>query len=87
MDLAEAQALRLPSNDAFQKYIVDVKADILGYLDSITDDALAVETEVKPFGSKSKLQHIGQTILVHGGIHLGQIKMLRTIQGLKGDET
>jgi hypothetical protein len=86
MDLTDAQALRLPSNDAFQKYITDVKADSLAYFESITDEDLAVETEVKPFGVKSKFQHIGQTIVFHGGIHLGQIKVLRTLQGLKGDE-
>ena len=87
MELADAQALRLPSNTAFQKYITDTKADVLSYLESASDDDLAVETEVKPFGVKSKFQHIGQTIVVHGGIHLGQIKMLRTLQGLRGDET
>ena len=86
MDLAQAQALRLPSNQEFQSYIAAVKSDVLGYFDAIDDDDLAVETEVKPFGVKPKLQHIGQTILSHGGTHLGQIKMLRTMQGLKGDE-
>ena len=78
MELAEARALRV-------QYTRDVKDDICPYLRDASDADLDAITKVAQFGEKPKLWQIGQTIVTHGNTHLGQLKMLRSAQGLSGD--
>ena len=85
MSLAEACALRLPGLEALIGYIRDVWKDVEPYLARATMEELQVQTKMSPFGERPKLQHIGQAVIAHGNRHLGQISMLRTMQGLKGE--
>lgn len=85
MPLAEARALRVPGGAALGQYIRDVWADVEPYLASARAAELQAVTKVLPFGERPKLQHIGQTVIAHGNGHLGQIYVLRALQGLRGD--
>ncbi|MBI2857588.1 MAG: DinB family protein [Chloroflexi bacterium] len=85
MALAEARAMRLPSVDALLQYLKDVWADVEPYLSQATETDLSADALIQAFGNRPKMQQIGQTIIFHGADHLGQIKTLRTIQGLAGD--
>ena len=85
MSPADANALRVPSAAALVKYGHDVHADILPYIQSVTQADLESIAKLNPFGERAKLLHIGQTIIAHGNGHLGQIYTLRAVQGLSGD--
>lgn len=85
MAIEEARAMRLPGVDALVRYIRDTWADIEPYLCSVSREELQGIVDIRPWGDKTRLQHIGRTIIAHGNDHLGQIKTLRAIQGLQGD--
>ena len=84
-DIADAQALRIPDTGALIQYAKDLNEDVMPYLGSVSRDDLQVETKVAPWGDAPVIQHIGQTILVHGNGHLAQIYMIRSLLGLGGD--
>lgn len=86
MDPAEAHALRLPSIEALVQYGNDVHADVMPYLESVSGDDLQEITKLLPWGELPRIQHIGQTIIAHGNQHLGQINVLRVMQGLSGED-
>ena len=83
---AEAHALRIPSIDALLKYADDVHADVMPWVESVSSDDLQVIHKLVPWGELPAVQHVGQTIVAHGNLHLGQINTLRAIQGLKGED-
>lgn len=85
MSLAEARALRVPGANALIQYIGDIWADVEPYLRGASAQELQSISNIQRFGDLPKLQHIGRTIIAHGGDHLGQIKVLRCLQGLPGD--
>ncbi|MBI2859640.1 MAG: DinB family protein, partial [Chloroflexi bacterium] len=84
MPLAEAQALRVPGADSLIKYIRDTWADVEPYLAGASMEELQGIANIRLFGDRPKLHHIGHTIMAHGNEHLGQINVLRTLQGLQG---
>jgi uncharacterized damage-inducible protein DinB len=85
MDPAEANALRVPSAGALIQYCRDVWADVEPYLSRSSAEELQSIARVPPTGERSKLQHVVQTVLTHGNRHLGQIIVLRSLQGLPGE--
>jgi len=86
MPLAEARVLRLPGLAPFLQYARDVRADITPYLANASAADMESIVKVVPYGERPKLQQIVQTVLAHGNRHLGQILVLRAMQGL-GSET
>ena len=82
---AAACAMRLPSLDSFIQYAMDVWADIESYLANASMAELQRVAKVLPFGERPKLCHIVQTIINHGNRHLGQIMVIRSLQGLQGE--
>lgn len=86
MERAEARALHVPSVDAFVQYTRDVFDDILPYLKSASESDLQTVQKVQILGEISRLQMIGQSVITHGNQHLGQIQVMRAIQGLPGGE-
>jgi len=85
MPLGEARELKVPNAGSLIRYILDVWADIEPYLRSVSMEELQSMANIQRFGDRPKLQHIGHTIIAHGNEHLGQIKVLRCLQGLPGD--
>ncbi len=85
MARAEANALRLPSLNEFLQYARDVWTDIEPYLANISEEELQTRVLVQGQGEQTKLRHIMQTVMTHGNRHLGQIMVLRSLQGLSGE--
>lgn len=84
MPIEEAAALRVPSVGEFLEYARKVWAATNRYLDAVTEEELSRVTKISPFGEIPVLQGLGQTVLVHGNQHLGEIWLIRELQGLKG---
>ena len=84
MSPEEAGAMRLPSVSAFLDYARKVWASTDRYMESITTEELSRITKVSPFGEIPVAQAMGQTIIAHGNQHLGEIWLVRELQGLKG---
>lgn len=82
MDPREAQALQVPSAAALAQYACDIAEDVTPFLESVDGLALRVSVRVGEGQSLSAIQLIGQSVLAHGNVHLGQILSLRTAQGL-----
>ena len=78
----EAHALRIPSAAALLDYAREVQAATMQYLRSASDGELARVTKIMPFGEIPVAQALGQTVLAHGNQHLGEIWLLRELQGL-----
>ncbi len=84
MPRAEAHAMRLPSVGEFVEYAQKVWSATDRYLESVTADDLGRITKVMPFGEIPALQALGQTLVAHGNQHLGEIWLIREMQGLPG---
>lgn len=83
MDPAEAHGLRVPSLDALLTYADEVHADVMPWVESVSEEDLQTVRKLLPWGELPSVQHVGQTIIAHGNQHLGQIDLLRAAQGLK----
>ncbi len=74
----------MPSVAVFLDYARAVWAATDLYLDAVTPEELSRITRVNPFGEIPVLQAIGQTVIAHGNQHLGEIWLIREMQGLTG---
>lgn len=84
MEVAEAQALRFPGGGALGGYIRAVSASVVPKLQSMSDEFLAEEMEIKFQGSRSRATTIGNTVIVHTASHMGHIDLARTLFGKPG---
>jgi hypothetical protein len=85
MDHAAANAIRLPGIDPLIQYMHDVWADVEPYINDATEEELQSLALIRGSGEKAKLHHILKTVIIHGSRHLGQIYVLRSLQGLPGE--
>ena len=53
-----------------------------GYLSSVSDEALEEIVKVRPFPDMPRQRALSVTCLTHGHAHLGEICVLRVLQGL-----
>ena len=84
MSPEDATAIRLPSAEEFLPYMRAVWQSTEEYLSSITDDDLQNVFTVRPMGERPAVQVLTENLLTHGFSHLGEIWVLRGLQGLKG---
>jgi hypothetical protein len=84
MSQEDAIALRLPSASEFSPYMQAVWQSTEEYLGSIADNDLQRVFTVRPFGERPAVQVLTENLLTHGFSHLGEIWVLRELQGLKG---
>ncbi len=82
MTTADAHALRLPPLDQWLAYQQAVWQASDAYLSSIDDGALERTVRVMPFGEIPARQTLSGVVLTHGHGHLGEICVLRVLQGL-----
>ncbi len=82
MTTEDAHALRLPPIDQWMAYQQAVWQASDGYLSSIDDEALERTVRVMPFGEIPARQALSGVVLTHGHGHLGEICVLRVLQGL-----
>lgn len=77
----EAYALRFPESAALIEYIEAVKVAVQPRLASATPEYLAGITPVRPWGDRSRAEHMWQVLIAHGNGHLGSVTMARAILG------
>lgn len=80
---ADAQAMRLHDLDAFGEYVRGVYASTDEYLAAPDESTFATPVTVKPLGEMPAIRALGQVCMSHGFTHLGEIELIRTLQGLK----
>ena len=80
----EAVSIQLPSAKAFLPYMRDVWASTDDYLHSINDSALDGTFNIRPLGEKTVNDIFFEMLITHGFSHLGEIWVLKGLQGFKG---
>ena len=84
MALEDAVALRIGDIPAFCAYMGQVWKESQAYLDTISDEDLPRSMTIRPLGEMTLEQVLGTTLLTHGYSHLGEIWLLKGLQGLQG---
>ena len=82
MPVEAAQAMRLPGIEDWMAYQQSVWQATDDYLTSIDDSALERTVKVMPFGEIPAYRALTMPVLTHGHGHLGEICVLRVLQGL-----
>ena len=77
----EARALRFPPAADLARYVREVGSAVGERIEGFTDDFLAEEMEIKFVGVRSRWMVVTDNGLLHGGEHLGQINLARTLLG------
>ncbi len=81
MSVEDARNFRIDDRDTFARYCQEVWASTNEYL-SHPDPATFERTVlVRPLGEMPAARAVGQVCMTHGFQHLGEIDVLRTIQG------
>ncbi|MCY4639043.1 MAG: DinB family protein [Chloroflexi bacterium] len=81
MEQAAAAAVRFPGATALADYGRAVRDEILPRIEAMSDEYLVGVARVVPWGEVPRLEAIGQTIIVHGSQHLGEIAVVRRLLG------
>ena len=82
MTTEAAHDLRLPAIDEWMEYQRSVWSATDEYLSTLDDAALDRTVKVMPFGEIPAKQALSTVVLTHGHGHLGEICVLRVLQGL-----
>jgi len=82
MPTEAAHAMRLPPIEEWMAYQQAVWQATDAYLSSLDDGALERTVRIVPFGEIPARQALGLVCLTHGHGHLGEICVLRVLQGL-----
>jgi hypothetical protein len=80
----EAHALRIKDIDGFKEYIRQVRARTDSFLDTWDPADYDTPIVLKPLGTMTKLQALGQQGFPHGFAHLGEIAHIRALLGIPG---
>lgn len=83
MSLEQAQSMRLPPIDQWMEYQRSVWQATDDYLSAVDDASLERTVKVMPFGEIPAHRALSMPVLTHGHGHLGEICVLRVLQGLK----
>lgn len=82
MDPREAHALEVPGAEELAQYARDVSEDVRPFLETVDGLALRASVTVGDGRQQSVIQLIGQSVLAHGNVHLGQVLSVRSALGL-----
>ena len=82
MSLEQAQSMRLPAIDDWMEYQRSVWQATDEYLGAVDDVSLDRIVKVMPFGGIPAHRALSMPVLTHGHGHLGEICVLRVLQGL-----
>ena len=82
MSTEDANALRLPAVADWMQYQQAVWQATDAYLGSLDEAALEQTVTVKPLPDMPVRQALGNMVLTHGHGHLGEMCVLRVLQGL-----
>lgn len=80
----QAEQVRLPSVSAFLEYARLVFKETEDFVAQVSEADLERKVLVKPLGEHPLHLFLGTTLLTHGYSHLGEIWLLKGLQGLPG---
>ncbi len=86
----EARKFHISDPALFMQYVEEVWEEFESYLEGITDGGAALSDRVvtvKPVGTLPAIQAIGQICISHLFMHVGEIALLRGMQGKQGMPT
>jgi hypothetical protein len=81
MTVADAQALRIKDLDLFREYMQKVWAsseDLCAQAEPAFFDKMVT---IKPLGEMPAIRALGQIVVSHGMMHVGQMELVRTLVG------
>jgi hypothetical protein len=81
MAVAEAQALRLKDLDLFREYMGRVWASTEDLCATAEPAFFDRTVTVKPLGDMPAVRALGQVVVSHGMMHVGQMELVRTLGG------
>jgi hypothetical protein len=82
MEPEKAAALTILDLPAFRSYMGQVWQEADRYLETVSDGDLERKLTVRPLGELTLEEVLGTVLLTHGYTHLGEIWLLRGLQGL-----
>ena len=81
MSTEEAQGLRFPEPALFTEYLAALREAVVPRIAAMTDEYLAGLVLLKPWGERTRLEHLGQVVIAHGNQHLGKVSLARALLG------
>jgi hypothetical protein len=85
MTAEQAAAIRIPKLQDFFQYVDNVFQASEAYLENVKEADLEPVHEYQFLGKQSGYQVVGGVVLGHGSEHLGEIRYVKGLQGLKGN--
>ena len=85
MSREEAVALTISDIPAFGSFMKEVWKETQVYLDTVALEDLGRTMTIRPHGEITLEQVLGTVLLTHGYTHLGEIWLLKGLQGLQGN--
>jgi uncharacterized damage-inducible protein DinB len=84
MTAEQAASIRILNLQDFLKYVDNVFQASEAYLEAVKEAGLEPVQEYQYLGKQSGYQVVGGVVLQHGSEHLGEIRYVKGLQGLKG---
>ena len=84
MSPEEAAAVSISDLGDFASYMKIVWREADEYLGTVSEGDLEVKVTVRPLGELTLEEILGTVLLTHGYTHLGEVWLLRGLQGLQG---
>jgi hypothetical protein len=81
MSTAEAQALRIKDVDLFREYMQRAWASTEELWATAEPAFFEKTVTVKPLGEMPAIRALGQVVVAHGMMHVGQVELTRTLVG------
>jgi hypothetical protein len=81
MSTADAQALRLKDVDLFREYMQRVWASSEDFFASAAPGFFEKSVTIKPLGEMPAFRALGQVVVTHGLMHVGQMELARVLVG------
>jgi hypothetical protein len=84
MEAQEALALRFPEAQEFNRYVKAVAEAVVPRVAAMSEDYLASNVRIAPWGEVPRMEAIGQVLIAHGNGHLGRCDLARAFIGKPG---
>lgn len=81
MEQEESHGLIFPEPSEFRRYLEAVRSAVVEKIEEMSVEQLSETTELRPWGERSKMEHIAQVLIAHGNGHLGRASMARSLLG------